>query len=236
MSAIHCMHEITVNNGLVISLFIAGLVGGATHCTWMCGPFILSQTSNKQDLSLSRASLLLPYHLGRATTYIFLALLINTALSATFIHNELRTLIVTPMILLAALFFLSSIYPSLSKIFPWLYTMKPLLPSKLVSSATSLLMKRDNIINHYLLGIVLGFLPCGLVFAALLASSTAPSTSKALISMAAFTLGTMPSLMLLSVGAKKITRTFPSIQATLKKCSMMLSSAFLIVIVITLMS
>jgi sulfite exporter TauE/SafE len=114
--------------------------------------------------------------------------------------------------------------------------MKPLLPSKLLSSATSLLMKRDNIINHYLLGILLGFLPCGLVFAALLASSTAPSTSKALISMAAFTLGTMPSLMLLSVGARRITRTFPSIQTTLKKCSMILSSAFLIVIVITLMS
>ena len=69
---------------LVSSLASLGFFGGFTHCTGMCGPLVISQVSN----NLSKTSLvnynfltrlkncaLIPYHLGRITTYSLIALI-----------------------------------------------------------------------------------------------------------------------------------------------------------------
>src|SRR5512145_2116481 len=63
---------------LIAALFLAGLAGGAAHCAGMCGPFVLAQTAGRLAavpverfgrLTRLGGALLLPYHLGRATTY-----------------------------------------------------------------------------------------------------------------------------------------------------------------------
>src|SRR5579864_1635464 len=64
--------------GLAVSLFLAGLAGSAVHCVGLCGPFVLGQvmvgsrsppaSAHGEWRRLAGASLL-PYHLGRITTY-----------------------------------------------------------------------------------------------------------------------------------------------------------------------
>ena len=64
--------------GLPGALFFAGLAGSLVHCVGMCGPFVLGQVM--ADAESGRASSygewqrlagasLVPYHLGRLTTY-----------------------------------------------------------------------------------------------------------------------------------------------------------------------
>ena len=66
------------DGGLFTSLFMAGLVGGWSHCAGMCGPFVLAQVATRlEGIPASRMTELhrltgaavLPYHFGRATTY-----------------------------------------------------------------------------------------------------------------------------------------------------------------------
>ena len=47
----------------------------------------------------------------------------------------------------------------------------------------------------YALGVVLGFLPCGLIYAALAAAAAAGDPLRGAAAMAAFALGTMPGLI-----------------------------------------
>ena len=73
-----CGHLVAGHGGLLASLFLAGLAVSASHCAGMCGPFVLAQVGTRlAAMPLQRATLLtrlsgmalLPYHLGRATTY-----------------------------------------------------------------------------------------------------------------------------------------------------------------------
>ena len=63
------------------ALFLAGLVGSLTHCAGMCGPFVLTQVgagletvpaAKMTEWTRLRGALLIPYHLGRFTTYVLL--------------------------------------------------------------------------------------------------------------------------------------------------------------------
>jgi uncharacterized protein len=64
--------------GVTFGLLLAGLAGSAMHCVPMCGPFVLGQVADRMapvpavrlcELQRVRGALLLPYHLGRITTY-----------------------------------------------------------------------------------------------------------------------------------------------------------------------
>jgi sulfite exporter TauE/SafE len=99
---------------LVFSLFSLGFFGGFSHCSFMCGPFVLAQTQNRlekiplenfSNFSRLNNSALLPYHLGRITTYSLIGFF------CSFLGESLRNFgnfkIVSALILsLAALFFL----------------------------------------------------------------------------------------------------------------------------------
>jgi sulfite exporter TauE/SafE len=63
---------------LILSLISLGFFGGFTHCAGMCGPFVLTQVDSRlKNIALEKFSnfqrlknlALLPYHLGRITTY-----------------------------------------------------------------------------------------------------------------------------------------------------------------------
>ncbi|HJS32306.1 MAG TPA: sulfite exporter TauE/SafE family protein, partial [Alphaproteobacteria bacterium] len=64
--------------GLIAALLVAGLIGGFAHCAGMCGPFVLGQVTAGLSGAPERAervfgrmagAALIPYHLGRLTTY-----------------------------------------------------------------------------------------------------------------------------------------------------------------------
>lgn len=225
-----CAHDITTSYGLTISLFLAGLVGGFTHCAGMCSPFVLAQVSGSSEPVLKKlsASLLLPYHLGRMTTYIFLAVIANGAI--VFIFSDLKAFIAAPLLMLAGVLFLVSAFPKLINIFPWVLKIRVYTPYGFINKAFAYFTKNPNIFKRYILGVLLGFIPCGLVFSALLASVTAPDILHAGVAMGAFTLGTIPALIIVAFGGQMLKHKYPNMTSHLSRVAMTLSSVWLFIL------
>ncbi len=199
-----CIHQFVTGYGLPFSLFLAGLAGGFTHCALMCSPFVLAQKGSIRScesvLLRIRNSLLLPYHFGRLTTYVFLAILFSSFLNLAFLFQPLRAYVVVPMLLLAALIFLVSAFPALGQVFPWVVRVRLSLPFRWISHFYQPLVRERDAASRYALGVLLGFMPCGLVVSALMASATASSALQAGAAMAAFGLGTVPALVAVALG------------------------------------
>lgn len=197
----HCK-EVAIGHGpLLLSMFLAGLIGSASHCAAMCGPFVLAQTGETMarlevgsgELRRLAGAALLPYHAGRAITYILLAVLLSLPLQ---LMSQLPQLRFVPAIalLLGALLFLVLALRGLrgsleggafgAGIGAWLGRFaKPL-------------FAKPRGWRGIGLGMVLGFLPCGLLYAAIGAAAATSDPVAAAMSMAAFTLGTFPMLWL----------------------------------------
>lgn len=222
-----CLHSVSMSEGLFISLFLAGLVGGLTHCVAMCGPFVLSMSGNLKKLS---GALLLPYHLGRITTYIILAMLLASVLNLAFLFLPIRSLIIAPILFTAALIFVVSAFPSLKKYFMWLDVFAIRVPYRWLSASFEILSQKRSLISQYLTGLLLGFMPCGLVVSALMAASTAPSTLNAGLAMAAFGAGTIPALVLTSLFGQSLKLKFPQAMQRVTQGLMVWSAIWLCLI------
>lgn len=254
-----CLQDITVTHGLPITLFMAGAVGGFTHCTLMCSPFVLAQCgkrcgalSNKDcddmsqgqvvaikekrvnnqtasDVFVARmkASLLLPYHFGRMTTYVSMAMVMNMMINLAFWFSDSKALLAAPMLALAGVMFIVSAFPRLSMLFPWGGNINLGLPYNWLSLPLSKLVTKRDIVSQYLRGVLLGFMPCGLVISALLAAATAPDVMGAGFAMMAFSLGTIPALFMVALGGQTFSHKYPRTSLHMSRGAMVLSALWL---------
>ncbi len=225
-----CLHGIATSYGRAVSLFLGGLMGGFPHCAGMCSPFVLAQAGSDFSVRKLSTSLLLPYHLGRMTTYVALAVLVSSFVNLAFVFSDLKSLIAVPMLVTAGVIFMVSIFPRTSALFPWIGKIHWNAPFTIVGKFMPKFINRDNIFFRYALGILLGFMPCGLVIAALMASATAPTVLQAALAMAAFTVGTMPALLLVGLGGGAIKKKFPKAARRFSEVAMAISSIWLFVI------
>ena len=222
-----CIHDAAVSHGLVMSMFLAGLVGGATHCAGMCSPFVLAQIGGEPGVQKLSSALLLPYHLGRMTTYVALAVLVSSVINLAFVFSGAKALIAAPMLALAAVIFLVSAFPQLSGLFPWVARIRVTAPYTFIMRFSSKLMNRPGVLRRYGLGALLGFMPCGLVVSALLASATAGNALEAALAMSAFTVGTMPALILVAFGGQALKTKYPKASTRVMQAAMVISSLWL---------
>src|SRR5262245_15478510 len=197
----HCSAVAVGHGPLLVSMFLAGLIGSASHCAAMCGPFVLAQTGETMarlkigsgELQRLVGAALLPYHAGRAATYILLAVLLSLPLQLMGQLPQLR-LVPHARLVLGALRFLA---PGIrgwrgsldgggagAGLGAWLgHIARPL-------------FARPWGWHGVGLGMLLGFLPCGLLYAAIGAAAATSDPLAAAMSMAAFTFGTFPILWL----------------------------------------
>ena len=209
-----CHTAFTQHGSLFATLFIGGLAGGATHCAGMCGPFVLSQTVTSLDgvplqemLSLTRlrGAMLLPYHAGRLTTY---ALLGGAAalFSAQFRMLPWFGYFSAALLALAGLFFLVNAIPFLNLRkgdgFPLLIAGLFKISGSVAFFPLRTLFANPRGFRGYLLGLALGLLPCGLVYAALLAVAARGDPLTAILGMILFGIGTIPALVGVGVGGQ----------------------------------
>jgi uncharacterized protein len=200
---------------ICITFFNLGFFGGFLHCSTMCSPFVIHQISNNlknQDVEkFSGVSkfinlALLPYHLGRITTYSiigFLCSLLSTEIfddDSFFIFSGCILICASVLMLVAVLpktFFLnkrinnsSLLLIKLINNLPFIYIFKRLF-SDLFNNPTSF--------RGYLIGIILGFLPCGLLYSAFALSFSISTPSLAFLGMLVFGMATFPALFLVGV-------------------------------------
>lgn len=197
------------NNGpLLTTLFIAGLAGGATHCAGMCGPFVLAQAAAKGgrirpgpggELRRAAGALLIPYHLGRATTYVALGAVAAGLAGTAGAMTSMKSL--APILLfLAAIAFL--VYGAKLAGF----TLGALGGGGrlgfVVANLARPLFARPWGMSGYALGVALGFLPCGLLYAAVAAAGAAESPLGGAFAMFAFAAGTVPGLVAVGIAGE----------------------------------
>lgn len=202
-----CRMVVSEHGGLLTSLFLAGLLGSVTHCVGMCGPFVLGQTaarlqalpaSEMREFHRLAGAALVPYHLGRATTY---AALGGIAASLAGAIGDLAGLTWLPAALLglAALIFLAYALQRWGVRLPRLAggsrgSGGGLGSGRLAARLRGLFAAPVGI-RGYALGVALGFLPCGLLYGAIAAAAASGHALTGVLAMVAFTAGTVPVLV-----------------------------------------
>lgn len=204
-----CLNTINTHAGLYATLAMAGFVGGFTHCTGMCGPFVMGQTAARLDriapedmtgFTRLKGALLAPYHAGRMTTYAIMGALVASILSPVLMHDGFRWAAAV-LLALAGFSFLAASLGGRVK-----------LPGPDNGGRTAQALSRA--LNRYgrglflapvgwrgyLLGLILGLLPCGMVYAALMAAATTGTAFGGALAMAAFAAGTVPALISVGLG------------------------------------
>ncbi len=225
-----CVHNVMFQHGLAVSLLLGGLVGSVTHCAGMCSPFVLAQVEDGPLLQKPSGSLLIPYHLGRMTTYVALGALFHSVINIAYLFSAAKVFITAPLLMIAGVLFLVSAFPPLSTLFPWTARIGIPVNLRLIDRMASPLFRQKGFLSRYMLGVLLGFMPCGLVLAALMASSTAPSLAQAVAAMAAFSIGTIPSLMAIGFFGRSFKHKFPTLSRRVSQTAMLVSSIWLFVL------
>jgi uncharacterized protein len=208
-------------NLLPLGLFLAGAAGSTMHCVPMCGGFVLGQVADSMArLPAARMcewqrigrGALLPYHLGRLTTYAVLGAVGAAASSRLPWFN----LVSSGLLLLGAALFLAHV----ARILPGL-DRAPAGWSRIVAR----LAKRAS--GGYPLGIVLGFLPCGFLYAALAITAASGSPLLGALGMLAFGLGIAPTLIAVGIAGMAAGRRWQRGVATAAPVVMLLNAALL---------
>lgn len=177
----HCQAAFTGNGSLFAVMFMAGLTGGFTHCAAMCGPIVASGACGGCAGTCGKAAALsqatqYPYHLGRILTYGAIGF------AAALFARQVQAFAYWPVLSAAMLgaagvtFIISSL-PGCSH------------PAFLPSGRLT-----------FTRGALLGFMPCGLIYAALMMVATTANPISGMIGMWLFVLGTLPALVIASAG------------------------------------
>lgn len=198
--------------GIGGALFLAGLVGGFAHCAGMCGPFVLAQVATTDTagaaapgpradgLALRRlATGTLPaYQLGRLTTYTALGAAAGGLGGAFLELGDLRWLAATFLGAAALLFLVEALRGGVTlRFLPSSRLTGPM--ARLIARGAAPLLGPPGALRHYVLGVTLGFLPCGMLYAALAAAGATGDAGAGAVAMAGFAIGTMPALALVGV-------------------------------------
>ncbi|WND03397.1 sulfite exporter TauE/SafE family protein [Temperatibacter marinus] len=211
---------------LLLVLFMAGLLGSASHCAGMCGPFIMGQTATHTEapendslswLTVSRMVISsLPYHLGRMTAYCLLAML-AASLGTALIKSAGHKMIIASFLSVAGVLFILSAIPSTKS--PLSFLRLPVSYTAWIANIARPFSRQQTGFQRFMYGYFLGFLPCGFLYAALLVAASTGSAIYALVGMIAFTLGTMPILITLALGGRFLYRHWPlTVRVAAKGC------------------
>lgn len=231
-----CALVIDRDGGLFLALLTAGLVGGVSHCAGMCGPFVLAQVSARlEQVPLSRMSefhrltgaAVLPYHLGRGTTYALIGAVAATVAGHVGALPGLRWLSVA-LLAFAALFFFGYATKSAVVFLPrlgggggarwW---------GDRVSGLARPLFGNPVGWRGYGLGVALGFIPCGLLYGAVAVAAASGSALSGAFGMICFTIGTIPSLLAVGLAGHLAGRTWRSAVARVAPAIMLVNAGVL---------
>jgi uncharacterized protein len=175
-----------------VSVFLAGLllgVAGGIHCMAMCGPLAWLA---------GRGSSALAYHAGRIATYVGLGLLAGVAGAGAADVGLARTAsIVAGITLIAQSVGLPARLFRTNAVGRYLATLERRLPSSFLLAIVRRAPNRP--VSRVALGVANGLMPCGLLYAALIAGAGLGRVSDAALFIAGFGVGSLPALAAVTV-------------------------------------
>ena len=165
---------------------------GSLHCAAMCGPLQLALPMPPGGPGRIVAGRLL-YQLGRIATYCLLGLVAGLAGKSLLLAGLQRWLSITLGLLILIGFFLSK---KLALSAPVVRLVRQL------KAAMAAQLRQRSLRSLALLGLLNGLLPCGLVYVALAGAVAAGTLPSAIRFMAAFGLGTTPTMLAISLSGR----------------------------------
>ena len=193
-------------DSLFAAYLLTGLTIGFGHCIGMCGPLVISFSLNlgHRDATLPH----LIYHGGRILTYMALGAVMGATGSFTIIAAHIRFLQVGAMLFAGCVVVVMGLamgqwVPQLRMFNPQCTSFGPL------TRTFKKLSHSSSTVSYLPLGLMLGLLPCGPVYTALLGAARAGMAAShiwqamftGMALMAAFGLGTVPALFILGKAA-----------------------------------
>ena len=173
----------------MLELITAGMalgLLGSFHCVGMCGPLALSLPINSDNLGVKFLGTLL-YNAGRVVTYSIIGLCIGMIGKsfALFGLQQWLSIVMGALILL---------YLLLGKRFKNWSIPVPGVKNLFVGLRKALgnMYMSRKFFSLFLIGLLNGLLPCGLVYMALAGAAASGSMTNSAIFMASFGLGTLP--------------------------------------------
>jgi len=174
-------------------LFTAGFLS-SMHCIGMCGCFVTAYSMNLKGSNTKKAFSHLLYSFGRITTYTFIGLIMGFLGSNLFFLSKMAGIqgyvtVFAGLVMIWLGLSMSGILPKISfldKMSSYFF--------KFTQKSFNNLMKKKGMFSTYPLGVVLGFLPCCLLYTVELQAMMSGSPIKGALSMFSFGLGTIPSM------------------------------------------
>jgi sulfite exporter TauE/SafE len=179
-----------------LGLVFAAGIAGSLHCAGMCGGFVLALGRGARPQAL--------FHGGKTFTYAFLGAMAG-ALGAS-IHElrfaqEALAIFSGAVLVLAGVKLLRASRPSTPR--------DPSGPAPLRASGGERGLLAESWVGAvrvalsggpFFAGLLAGFIPCGLVYAAALRAAATSNAAEGALAMAAFGAGTVPSLAAVALG------------------------------------
>ncbi len=171
---------------------------GSLHCVGMCGPLALALPIGTGSTGAFVAGRTL-YNFGRVATYAFMGLLAGLIGQKIVFYGFQQTVsIAAGALMIGAYAFPALIGRYLAKL-----SFLDALATRVQSAFASLLVRR-SMLTMFLIGIVNGLLPCGLVYVALAGSALTGDPVRGAVFAAVFGLGTFPMMFVISILGRRI--------------------------------
>ena len=187
----------------ILSIITIAFLGSFGHCMGMCGGIIIAYSSTKIDKQFSKQKQVLShllYSFGRISTYVVLGAMFGYLGGVASFSNLANGI----LLILAALFMILSGLSLLGKIKFLTIIEHSLSNSKRYQRSFKQLLHQQSLFSFFILGMLNGLLPCGLVyFFAITAASTGSALYGAFV-MLLFGLSTIPALFSLGFFCRAI--------------------------------
>jgi len=200
-----------MNETLITMALFTGLLGSG-HCIGMCGGLVaalsLSETGKQGGVVFQ-----LLYNVGRILTYSCIGWLVGWLGSAFAYANTLAGL--TRGLLIGSDLFVIVLGLGSAGIFSFLnYNVMQLEfpgPVQKITRQVVKLKKLPPALSALPLGLIMGFLPCGFLYAMIIAAGQSANAANGALMMFSFGLGTLPALFLFGSAAQWLTARMRSL-------------------------
>ncbi|MFK7049371.1 sulfite exporter TauE/SafE family protein [Flavobacterium columnare] len=172
---------------MIYSAFILGLIS-SLHCVGMCGPIAMMLPVDRTN-QLTKVIQIITYNIGRIISYILLGLFFGLLGRGLFLAGFQQKM----SIMIGILMIVIVLVPE--KVFAQYNLSKPILTilTKLKSSLGQQ-FKKKSYPSIFMIGLLNGFLPCGLVYVALFGAIAMQKIHLSILYMTLYGIGTIPMM------------------------------------------
>jgi len=205
--------------------FTLGLVS-SLHCSQMCGPIVLAYSLRSRNGASSSALGHLAYNAGRILTYTLLGAIAGSLGATMSGLGHLAGIERAASIFAGSAMLLAGLIMS-GRVRAQQLIQLGAMPSWL-SRASATLLRSPKSTHKLALGLLLGLLPCGLVYAALLPAIASGSGLSGALFMLSFGAGTAPALLGIGLASTSITARLGRYANALATVSILLLGAVIL--------